>query len=77
MIVTKYAPDSTFAEQRASLDQTLKLVWAEDPRFGAMRPQTWQQSVEMFEKYKLVDAKLNVSDVVDNSILSPDKQAQL
>jgi polar amino acid transport system substrate-binding protein len=69
MIVAKYASDSTYAEQRASLDQTLKLVWAEDPQFGAMRSQTWQESVEMFEKYKLVDAKLDVEDLVDDCVV--------
>jgi NitT/TauT family transport system substrate-binding protein len=70
IIVAKYAPDSSYAEQRASLVESLKLVWTENPRFGAMRMQTWKQSLEMFEKYKLVDAKLDTSDAVDNSVLS-------
>lgn len=69
MIVAKYAPESTVAEQRASLEQTLKLVWTESPEFGQMRMETWRRSVEMFEKYKLVDGQLTVGELVDDAVL--------
>ncbi|WP_182276600.1 ABC transporter substrate-binding protein [Granulicella sp. 5B5] len=69
MIVAKYATDSSVAEQRASLEQTLRLVYAESPRFGMMRDATWRRSVEMFTKYKLVEGELRVGDVVDDEVL--------
>ena len=69
MIVAKYAPDSSYAEQRASLGQTLKLVWSESPRFGMMQDATWRASVAMFERYKLVDGELKVGDLVDDAVL--------
>ena len=69
MIVAKYATDSSVAEQRASLEETLKLVYAESPRFGMMRRETWRRSVEMFERYKLVEGELKVGDVVDGGVL--------
>lgn len=69
MIVAKYAPESSYAEQRASLEETLKLVWAENPEFGAMRAETWRRSVAMFEQYRLVDAKLSVGGLVDDGVM--------
>ena len=69
MIVAKYAPESSYAEQRASLEQTLKLVWAESPEFGEMRAETWRRSVGMFEQYRLVEGKLMLGDLVDDAVL--------
>lgn len=69
MVVAKYAPESSYAEQRASLGQTLKLVWSESPRFGMMQDATWRASVAMFERYKLVDGELKVGDLVDDGVL--------
>ena len=69
MIVAKYIPESSVAEQRASLLAVLPLLRAEDPRFGMMRETTWQRSVAMFERYKLVDRKLSTSQAVDFSVL--------
>jgi NitT/TauT family transport system substrate-binding protein len=69
MIVTKYAPDSTFAEQRASLLAVLPLLHTESPHFGAMLPNTWARSIQMFEKYQLTEGKLSARDAVDYSVL--------
>lgn len=69
MIVAKYAADSSVAEQRASLDATLKLLYTESPRFGMMQDATWRRSAAMFERYKLVQGELNLKDVVDDAVL--------
>jgi NitT/TauT family transport system substrate-binding protein len=69
MIVTKYAPQSTVAEQRASLLAVLPLLHTESPHFGAMLPETWDRSVQMFETYQLTEGKLNAKDAVDYSVL--------
>jgi ABC-type nitrate/sulfonate/bicarbonate transport system substrate-binding protein len=69
MIVAKYAPESSIPEQKASLLAVMPLLSAESPRFGAMRPATWDRSIEMFETYKLVDGKLSAADAVDYSVL--------
>jgi ABC-type nitrate/sulfonate/bicarbonate transport system substrate-binding protein len=69
MIVAKYTPESTVAEQKASLLAVMPLLHAESSRFGEMLPGTWDKSVEMFEKYKLVDGKLHVGDAVDYGVL--------
>jgi ABC-type nitrate/sulfonate/bicarbonate transport system substrate-binding protein len=70
MIVAKYAPESSVAEQKASLLAVMPLLQAESPKFGEMRPETWDESVEMFEKYKLVDGKLSAVDAVDYGVLT-------
>jgi ABC-type nitrate/sulfonate/bicarbonate transport system substrate-binding protein len=70
MIVRKYAPESSVAEQKASLLAVMPLLYSESPRFGEMRPETWEQSVKMFEKYKLVDGKLSAADAVDYGVLN-------
>ena len=69
MIVAKYAADSSVAEQRASLDATLQLLYTESPRFGMMQDATWQRSVAMFAQYRLVERELKVRDVVDDAVL--------
>jgi NitT/TauT family transport system substrate-binding protein len=69
MIVTKYAPESTVAEQRASLLAVLPLLHTESPHFGAMLPDTWARSIEMFTKYQLAEGKLSAKDAVDYSVL--------
>jgi NitT/TauT family transport system substrate-binding protein len=69
MIVAKYAPESSVAEQKASLLAVMPLLSAENLKFGEMRPETWDKSIEMFEKYKLVDGKLSAEDAVDYSVL--------
>jgi len=69
MIVTKYAPDSSFAEQRASLLAVLPLLHTESPHFGAMLPETWDRSIKMFSKYQLAEGKLSAKDAVDYSVL--------
>jgi NitT/TauT family transport system substrate-binding protein len=69
MIVTKYAPESTFGEQRASLLAVLPLLHTESPHFGAMLPDTWARSIQMFETYQLTEGKLSAKDAVDYSVL--------
>jgi len=69
MIVTKYAPESTIGEQRASLLAVLPLLHTESPHFGAMLPDTWARSIQMFEKYQLTEGKLSAKDAVDYLVL--------
>jgi ABC-type nitrate/sulfonate/bicarbonate transport system substrate-binding protein len=70
MIVAKYAPESSVAEQKASLIAVMPLLRTESPHFGAMSPKTWDRSVEMFEKYKLVSGKLSATDAVEYRVLN-------
>ena len=69
MIVSKYMPDSSFAEQRASLLAVLNLLYTESPQFGMMQSDTWTKSIQMFETYKLVDRRLNAHDAVSYVVL--------
>jgi len=69
MIVGNYMRESSVAEQSASLLAVLPLLHTEDPHFGAMRPDTWARSIEMFETYKLAEGKLSAKDAVDYSVL--------
>jgi ABC-type nitrate/sulfonate/bicarbonate transport system substrate-binding protein len=69
MIVAKYAPESTVAEQRAGLEKVLPLVHAEGGRFGEMKASTWDGSLQMFEKFQLGEKKLTVGDAVDYGVL--------
>lgn len=69
MIVAKYMPESSVEEQRASLLAVIPLLSTESPNFGAMRPDTWARSIDMFERYKLVDRKLSATEAVDDSVL--------
>jgi hypothetical protein len=46
------------------------LLSAESSHFGEMRPATWEKSLQMFERYKLVDRKLSAGDAVDYGVLT-------
>jgi ABC-type nitrate/sulfonate/bicarbonate transport system substrate-binding protein len=69
MIVEKYSPESTVAEQRAGLEKVLPLVRAEGGRFGEMKASTWDGSLRMFDKFQLGVKKLVVGDAVDYGVL--------
>jgi NitT/TauT family transport system substrate-binding protein len=69
MIVTKYMPDGSVGEQRASLLAVLPLLHTESPHFGAMRAATWDRSIQMFSNYQLTEGKLSAKDAVDYSVL--------
>jgi ABC-type nitrate/sulfonate/bicarbonate transport system substrate-binding protein len=69
MIVEKYSPDRSFAEQRSELEKVLPLVHAEHGRFGEMKPETWARSLAMFEHFQLADRKLAIGEPVDYSVL--------
>jgi ABC-type nitrate/sulfonate/bicarbonate transport system substrate-binding protein len=70
MIVKRYMPSASVAEQKASLLAVVPLLSAESPHFGEMRPATWEKSLQMFERYKLVDRKLSAGDAVDYGVLT-------
>jgi ABC-type nitrate/sulfonate/bicarbonate transport system substrate-binding protein len=69
MIVTKYIPEGSVEEQKASLLAVLKLLYTQSPNFGMMQRDTWTKSIQMFETYKLVDRKLNAKDAVSYAVL--------
>jgi hypothetical protein len=69
MIVTRYMPESSFAEQDASLLAVLKLLYTESPQFGMMQSDTWMKSIQMFETYKLIDKKLSEREAVSYAVL--------
>jgi ABC-type nitrate/sulfonate/bicarbonate transport system substrate-binding protein len=69
MIVAKYSPESTVAEQRAGLEKVLPLVHAEGGRFGEMKASTWDESLQMFDTFQLGEKKLTVEDAVDYGVL--------
>lgn len=69
MIVTRYMPESSFAEQEASLLAVLKLLYTESPQFGMMQSDTWMKSIQMFETYRLVDKKLSEREAVSYAVL--------
>jgi NitT/TauT family transport system substrate-binding protein len=70
IIVERYSPDRSFAEQRAELEKVLPLVHAEGGRFGEMKPETWARSLAMYEQFQLADRKLVVGDAVDYGVLA-------
>jgi len=69
MIVAAYMPDGSYEEQRASLLAVLPLLHAESKDFGAMRPDTWARSIQMFQRYQLAEGNLSAKDAVDYSVL--------
>lgn len=48
MITTKYEPGLALAYQTRSLEEIGKLLWAESPVTGAMRPATWASNAASF-----------------------------
>jgi ABC-type nitrate/sulfonate/bicarbonate transport system substrate-binding protein len=48
MIIEKYEPSLAFAYQTESLKEIGKLLWAESPQTGAMRPETWSVNTASF-----------------------------
>jgi ABC-type nitrate/sulfonate/bicarbonate transport system substrate-binding protein len=69
LIVTRYLHESTVAEQKASLLAVLPLLHTESSHFGAMLPDTWARSLQMFQRYQLVNRALHASEAVDYTIL--------
>ncbi len=71
MIVEKYLPESSVEEQSESLAQAIPLLDAEthDSRIGAMQPETWRQSIAMFERFQGGGKNVTADDLVTYSIL--------
>ncbi len=72
ILATEFKADGGKEVQLKELSKVFPLINYEtqNDRFGWMSPDTWAKSMDMFIKYQFLTKPLQVSDVVDYSILA-------
>jgi ABC-type nitrate/sulfonate/bicarbonate transport system substrate-binding protein len=71
LIVAKYLPEATVADQEESILKITPLLNYEtrDDRLGFMKKSTWDRTIEMFNHYQLVGRAVSADNLVTYSIL--------